>query len=175
MLSPSLLELLRAWWRVVRPRGWLFPGRNPVRPITTRQLNRACHAAAQAAGIGKNVSLHTLRPSFATHLFQRCHKGCCSVPGALAAALRRPRVGCPQPNPHPIRRTTPAPQRAGVRFGTRTALERQGAVMIIRAVFSLVTRASVGTSNRADLYSCSRHTLSRRTWHQVTHPSLSTR
>jgi integrase/recombinase XerD len=71
MLSPSLLELLRAWWRAARPQGWLFPGRNPVQPTTTRQLNRACHAAAQAAGIERNVSLHTLRHSFATHLLEQ--------------------------------------------------------------------------------------------------------
>ena len=71
MLSPGLLDLLRAWWRVARPRGWLFPGRNPVQPMTTRQLNRACHAAAEAAGIEKNVSPHTLRHSFATHLLER--------------------------------------------------------------------------------------------------------
>src|SRR5262245_44954541 len=71
MLSPSLLELLRAWWRAARPQGWLFAGRNPVQPMTTRQLNRACHAAAQAAGIEKNVSLHTLRHSFATHLLEQ--------------------------------------------------------------------------------------------------------
>ena len=70
MLSPSLLELLRVWWRAARPPGWLFPGR-PVQPMTTRQLNRACHAAAQAAGIEKNVSLHTLRHSFATHLLEQ--------------------------------------------------------------------------------------------------------
>jgi site-specific recombinase XerD len=71
MLSPSLLELLRAWWRAARPQGWLFPGRDPVQPMTTRQLNRACHAAALAAGIEKNVSLHTLRHSFATHLLEQ--------------------------------------------------------------------------------------------------------
>ena len=71
MLSPSLLDLLRAWWRAARPRGWLFPGRNPVQPMTTRQLNRACHAAAEAAGIEKNVSPHTLRHSFATHLLEQ--------------------------------------------------------------------------------------------------------
>ena len=47
MLSPHLLELLRAWWKTARPQGWLFPGRDPVQPMTTRQLNRACHAAAQ--------------------------------------------------------------------------------------------------------------------------------
>jgi integrase/recombinase XerD len=61
MLSSHLLELLRAWWRAARPQGWLFPGRNPVQPMTTRQLNRACHVAADMAGIGKPVSMHTLR------------------------------------------------------------------------------------------------------------------
>src|ERR671939_1677585 len=71
MLSPHLLDLLRAWWKVARPQGWLFPGRDPGRPLTTRQLNRACHAAAQTAEIGKRVSLHTLRHSFATHLLEQ--------------------------------------------------------------------------------------------------------
>jgi integrase/recombinase XerD len=71
MLSPHLLELLRAWWKAARPRGWLFPGRDRVQPMTTRQLNRACHAAAQTAEIDKRVSLHTLRHSFATHLLEQ--------------------------------------------------------------------------------------------------------
>jgi integrase/recombinase XerD len=71
MLSPYLLDLLRAWWKAARPRGWLFPGRDPVQPLTTRQLNRACHAAAQMAEIDKPVSLHTLRHSFATHLLEQ--------------------------------------------------------------------------------------------------------
>ena len=71
MLSGHLLHLLRSWWREARPRGWLFPGQNPVNPLTTRQLNRACHAAAEAAGIDKRVSLHTLRHSFATHLLEQ--------------------------------------------------------------------------------------------------------
>lgn len=71
MLSASLLELLRAWWRAARPQGWLFPGRDRVQPMTTRQLNRACHAATQMAEIDKRVSLHTLRHSFATHLLEQ--------------------------------------------------------------------------------------------------------
>jgi integrase/recombinase XerD len=71
MLSPSLLDLLRTWWRAAQPRGWLFPGRDPAQPMTTRQLNRACHAAAQMAEINKPVSLHTLRHSFATHLLEQ--------------------------------------------------------------------------------------------------------
>jgi site-specific recombinase XerD len=70
MLSPLLLDLLREWWKAARPQGWLFPGRDPVQPMTTRQLNRACHAAAQLAEINKRVSLHTLRHSFATHLLE---------------------------------------------------------------------------------------------------------
>ena len=46
MLSPRLLDLLRDWWLACRSRGWLFPGRDPLQPITTRQLTRACHTAA---------------------------------------------------------------------------------------------------------------------------------
>src|SRR5262245_19238931 len=71
MLSAPLLELLRAYWKAVRPQGWLFPGRDRVNPLTSRQINRACHAAAQAARIDKRVSLHTLRHSFATHLLEQ--------------------------------------------------------------------------------------------------------
>jgi integrase/recombinase XerD len=71
MLSPQLLELLRQWWRAARPQAWLFPGQNPVNPMTARQLGRAVHTAAQAAGIAKRVSPHTLRHSFATHLLEQ--------------------------------------------------------------------------------------------------------
>jgi site-specific recombinase XerD len=71
MLAPPLLELLRDWWRVGRPQGWLFPGHVLGAPLTTRQLNRACHAAAHMAEIEKPVSLHTLRHSFATHLLEQ--------------------------------------------------------------------------------------------------------
>jgi site-specific recombinase XerD len=71
MLSPHLLELLRAWYRAARPQGWLFPGLKPASPMTPRQLTRACHAAARMADIGKRVSPHTLRHSFATHLLEQ--------------------------------------------------------------------------------------------------------
>jgi integrase/recombinase XerD len=76
MLSPALLELLRAWWRHARvqrqllPGGWLFPGQNPVNPLSTRQLSRAFHLACKAARIDKAVSLHSLRHAFATHLLE---------------------------------------------------------------------------------------------------------
>ncbi len=71
MLSPQLLELLRDWWRASRPQVWLFPGQNPINPMTPRQLNRAVHAAKNLAGISKRVSPHTLRHSFATHLLEQ--------------------------------------------------------------------------------------------------------
>ena len=77
MLSPVLLERLRAWWRLAHtqgkmlPGGWLFPGMNPVDPLTARQLNRAVHDAAKAAEIDKRVSMHTLRHCFATHLLEQ--------------------------------------------------------------------------------------------------------
>ncbi len=70
MLSPQLLELLRTWWLQSRSKGWLFPGLDPLLPLTVRQLNRACHAAAEAAGLGSWVTPHTLRRSFATHLLE---------------------------------------------------------------------------------------------------------
>ena len=76
MLSPALLDLLRAWYRHARsarqmlPGGWLFPGQNPINPLSTRQLNRAFHFARTAAEIDKRVSLHSLRHAFATHLLE---------------------------------------------------------------------------------------------------------
>src|SRR3954471_5249846 len=80
MLSPETLGLLRQWWKARRsrydagtpvPERWLFPGSRRGKPMTTRQLSRLFHEAADAAGIKKAVTLHALRHSFATHLLER--------------------------------------------------------------------------------------------------------
>ena len=71
MLSPRLLEVLREWWLIGQPTTWLFPGRDPLMPITTKQIYRAVRDTAEDVGIKKRVSPHTLRHSFATHLLEQ--------------------------------------------------------------------------------------------------------
>ncbi len=77
MLSPALLQCLRDWWcygydhRLLLNGGWLFPGQNPVNPISNRQLGNVLRLSAKAAGLDKRVHMHMLRHAFATHLLEQ--------------------------------------------------------------------------------------------------------
>jgi integrase/recombinase XerD len=69
-LSGRLLDVLRAYWREYRPRPWLFPGRDPARPLCLNTVQRACQNIVRRAGLTKHTTVHTLRHCFATHMLE---------------------------------------------------------------------------------------------------------
>jgi site-specific recombinase XerD len=69
-LSPRLLQELRAYWQAQRPRPWLFPGGRRGQHLSAAGVQRVVRRTAQRAGLGKPVSPHTLRHSYATHLLE---------------------------------------------------------------------------------------------------------
>jgi len=70
MLSPALLEILRSYYRRVRPKEWLFPGDRPREPITRFAVGDACRKASRLSGLSKSVTPHSLRHAFAVHLLE---------------------------------------------------------------------------------------------------------
>jgi integrase/recombinase XerD len=70
MLSPQLLEILRRWWRVAKPKQWLFPSSVPGQHIGRFAVGKACQLAQQRSGLSKPVSPHSLRHAFACHLLE---------------------------------------------------------------------------------------------------------
>lgn len=70
MLSPKLLEILRAWWLRERPKHWLFPSNLPDRHICREAVNEACQKAHRLCGIPKPITPHSLRHAFAVHLLE---------------------------------------------------------------------------------------------------------
>ena len=70
MLSPNLLEILRAYWKAAHPKEWLFPGALPGQPISTNAVELACQKAHRVSGLSKPVTPHSLRHAFAVHLLE---------------------------------------------------------------------------------------------------------
>ena len=70
MRSPTLLEVLRAWWHAQRPTHWLFPGQRPNTPIGRAAVRRACRVACRRARLAKPVTPHVLRHTVAVHLLE---------------------------------------------------------------------------------------------------------
>jgi integrase/recombinase XerD len=70
MLSVTLLDILRSYWRAVRPKEWLFPGDRPDQPISRAAVEDACHRAHRRCGLSKPITPHSLRHAFAVHLLE---------------------------------------------------------------------------------------------------------
>ena len=106
MLSPQLLVMLRAYWREIRPKHWLFPGQDESRPLDASMLQAACRNARATAKLGKPITVHTLRHSFATHLLE-AGTDIRTIQVLLGHRICRPRRAIPR-SPRPRSATRPA-------------------------------------------------------------------
>ncbi len=70
ILSQTLLEVLRRYFRQYRPEGWLFYGQTPQQRLGDRMVQKMMHRLSKKAGLRQGVTCHTLRHSFATHLLE---------------------------------------------------------------------------------------------------------
>lgn len=96
MLSPQLLRILRSYWRLTRPKRWLFPGRDEEHPLHQQVLHTAYRSARVAAGLSKPVTVHTLRHSFATHLLES-GRTCASARRTSSPIVGPGRARVPEP------------------------------------------------------------------------------
>ena len=67
IISPTLLQLLREYWRLMRPPNWLFPSYNTTSPLSITTAQKTFYKAKQLAGIQKIGGIHSLRHAYATH------------------------------------------------------------------------------------------------------------
>jgi integrase/recombinase XerD len=91
VLSPRLLELLRQYWKAVRPSDYLFPGARPDQPLTSGSVHRVCRAARERSGLHKHVTVHTLRNASAYYTTSRriaYFQGNSRCPGARFCSWR---------------------------------------------------------------------------------------
>jgi len=70
MLSETALQVLREYWKNYKPGKWIFGGAKPERFLSTRTVQKILQHACEKAGIKKDISVHSLRHSFATHLLE---------------------------------------------------------------------------------------------------------